>query len=412
MTLSTTMLSDLLKKYEKSKHLKSPNSSNRRVTLSKEKGELRGYQWENLKSATLFAQEAKRLEGEGLVTIHWEIQEKVLGLVVLNLDRVAEAYAFLGQRPPWQQADEAVALLRQQLEPLQSPWLKAWRDGLCGEITQSWKLPPFFKKGEDYVKNLCALFRVYDQFPKEGRTLRSFSIQALHNSKTLEQHYQEDFLKVCKDHHPELSQLLLVSQLSQKEMLLFLGITPRGELFEFSGNITLTTEGGKVSVGALGRHGIALPALGCGEILQIDFHGITEVYFLENKTNYDAFVNRRKDHQLVFYHGGFFSPSKGVFFQKVRKFIPEIPVYFWGDIDLGGFLMFGRLQEIFPSLQPYQMGAKEVLRYQAQGLRRPDSYLKKVTLALEERKFPLFAEAMVEILRFGVTMEQEVFLGE
>ncbi len=412
MDLKTSILADLLEKFEKSKHLKAPHSSQRRVTLSKEKGELKGYNWENLSSLEQFRQEVQYLEEKNLVFVEWEVKNKVISLVVLNLEQVEDSYTLLEIPPPWVLREQGLSVLREELRGISSPWMREWLDFHIQQLENTWKLPSFLKKGEDYATGLFSLLRYYDSFPESGATLRSVSVEVFQNSKTLERVYLEDFLKICREFHPELAEIQKTEGLSQKEQLLFLGITPRGELFEISGRVKLITTSGVLDVGSMGRWGLALSGFSCDSIESMDLSRIKEVFFIENKTNFEHMIQKQRKDTLFLYHGGFFSPSKGKFFQKISEHLtPEMKVYFWGDIDLGGFIMFQRLKNLIPRLVPYEMGVVEVEKYKEFGLHREESYLKKVKFALEEEKFPLFQEVLEKILEYGVTIEQEVFLG-
>ncbi len=415
MGLETSVLEDLLDKYEKSKHLKEPNTSNRRVTLSKEKGELKGYDWENLNSLERFRKEALFLEGEHLLTVDWEVKDKVISQVILNLAQVENSYKLLNRTPPWVLRQEGMDFLTKELEGITTPWILQWKDFHLEQLEKTWKLPFFLKKDENFALGLCALLRHYDRFPETGMTLRSFSVQVFQNSKTLEQVYLEEFLKLCRGFHPELMKICEVEVLSPKDQLLFLGITPRWELLELSGKIEITTALGCLDVGAMGNWGLALSGFSCQIIKKIDFTHINQVYFVENKTNYETMILNPPKDSLIIYHGGFFSPAKGQFFQAIQNSLPcsgNIQVFFWGDIDLGGFMMFQRLQAVIPTLQPYQMQAQQVIQYANYGLTRDKSYLNKVKLAFEQGKFPLFQEVLRKILEYQVTIEQEVFLHD
>ncbi len=412
MDMKTRILADLLDKYEKSKHLKAPHTSQRRVTLSKEKGELKGYNWENLSSLELFRQEVEFLEEKNLIFVEWEVKNKVISLVVLNLVQVENSYTLLEISPPWVLREQGLAMLREELKVISSPWIRKWIDFHIQQLEKTWKLPSFLKKGDDYATGLFSLLRYYDVFPESRMTLRSVSVEVFQNSKTLERVYLEGFLKICREFHPELAEVYQTEGLSPKEQLLFLGITPRGELFELSGRVKLITTSGVLDVGSMGRWGLALSGFSCDSIERMDFSGIKEVFFIENKTNYENMIQNQRESTLFLYHGGFFSPSKGRFFQTIGKHLTEeMKVYFWGDIDLGGFMMFQRLKNLIPRLLPYQMGVEEVEKYRDLGLHREENYLKKVKLALEEEKFPVFQEVLEKILEYGVTIEQEVFLG-
>ena len=85
-------------------------------------------------------------------------------------------------------------------------------------------------------------------------------------------------------------------------------------------------------------------------------------------------------------------------------------VFFWADIDLGGFQMFAQLQQLIPSLKPLRMSGIEVDKYHTNGLVRSESYLDGLKSALVHQEYPLFTDAIQEILKYGVTIEQEAFL--
>ena len=135
--------------------------------------------------------------------------------------------------------------------------------------------------------------------------------------------------------------------------------------------------------------------------------------FVENKTNYDEYLlSELEPDTLVVYHGGFLSPQKRKLLSKMRNAeLKGTPIYFWADIDLGGFQMFARLQEVFPNVQPMRMSGEDVATHCHDGLRRPEKYLKQLEQALVERTFPIFEDAIREILKHGVTIEQEIFLA-
>lgn len=135
--------------------------------------------------------------------------------------------------------------------------------------------------------------------------------------------------------------------------------------------------------------------------------------FIESKTNYDEYLNSEiQGSELVIYHGGFLGPQKRKLIQKIRDSLSTaIPVFFWADIDLGGFQMFSRLQNILPHLQPMRMSAADVRRYASLGLVRPIKYLHRLEELLNQEEYLLFHEAIREILSHGITIEQEVFLN-
>lgn len=71
MTEQGIILTRLLDKYEKSKHLLEPGSSNRRVMLRIDKKELPEYKHETASIRDAFNQAAQELEQEQLISAEW-----------------------------------------------------------------------------------------------------------------------------------------------------------------------------------------------------------------------------------------------------------------------------------------------------------------------------------------------------
>jgi len=73
--------------------------------------------------------------------------------------------------------------------------------------------------------------------------------------------------------------------------------------------------------------------------------------------------------------------------------------------------MFSHLQKLIPNLQPMRMTGKDVATYCKDGLKRSEEYLERLKQASFDQTYPLFDDAIREILHYGVTIEQETFLG-
>ena len=81
------LLSRLLDKYEKSKHLSQPGSSTRRVMLRIEKHEFPEYDYEDAQVRDEWNETVKTLESRGLIGAEWVSGRPVLSCVTLNLER-------------------------------------------------------------------------------------------------------------------------------------------------------------------------------------------------------------------------------------------------------------------------------------------------------------------------------------
>lgn len=408
--LKTTILLQLIESYERSKHLRDPGTSNRRVMLRVAKKELKGYEFESAQVRDMYNQAAVSLAEQGLITIVWSVQDKLISELILRLDAVEQSYTYLHRPHPKELAESAILQINQELSTVTTLWIQAWQSAICEWIAQHWKLPTIYKNS-DFFAGFLHLLTVYDKLQGSSVTLRGLSVQCYQNSKTLEQVYVDSFLSIARQYHPVLSQEEY-SSLGQRESLACLGVYARPELYELAGDITLQFSNGDVSFAPLLPVGGAVNSGCVANIEAIVTSNIKQVLFIENKTNYDEYLLvQNSTETLVVYHGGFISPIKGQFYRKLYNSLPpSIPIFLWSDIDLGGFRIFEQLQSIFPRLQPWGMDAKYIQQWAEHGLTHSDAYFATLQTALENQQYPLFSQQIEAILHHHVTIEQEVFL--
>ena len=253
---------------------------------------------------------------------------------------------------------------------------------------------------------------VYDALHGETITMRAFSSRCYQDSKFFERVVRDRFLREARQYNPALSEVCEQGELGIREQLAFMGIYARPELYELSGPCVVETAAGTIDFAAATSCGLALPSTLVDHITALDLNKVDAVTFIENKTNYDEYItSERRASELAVYHGGFLSPQKRKLFAKIATGLPkDVNVSFWADIDLGGFRMFERLQQIFPGLEPMRMSAEDVEAHRANGLKRDMVYLSKLRAALDAGEFPLFQEVGEAILKYGVSIEQEAFL--
>lgn len=408
----TIIIARLLRKYERSKHLTQPGSSNRRVMLNIAKKELPEYDYQNADMRDSFNQEARSLAQQGLVSLEWLTGRPVLSAIILRLDAVDRCYEIIGQTPPQKLAESVAAMVETRMIGVSTPWIRSWGADICGAARKSFRVPHYCKDDLDFLSGLLDALCAYDELRGETTTMRAFSSRCYQDSKRFERIFREEFLHIATQYHQELLETCQQQELGVRDKLAFLGIYARPELYEFSGNCAICTKAGTVDVSPLYPLGLALPSTLVAQIQQFRLSQIQRVILIENKTNYDEYlVSEMQPDELVVYHGGFLSPQKRAFLKRIAQSLsPEIKVLFWADIDLGGFEMFFHLQEIFPSVVPMRMGAEEVRDYVSMGLARTDEYLDRLSDCLSEDQYAIFRDAIREILTYRVTIEQEVFL--
>lgn len=408
------LLSHLLDKYENSKHLTRPGTSSRRVMLRIEKHEFPEYAYEDAQIRDTWNDVVNDLERRGLISAQWVYGRPVLSNVILNLEHLSECYRLTGRTHPKELAQTVMERMTARLSGVTTDWILAWRDDICHQAKEAFRVPSYCKKDLAPLDQLLTAFVVYDSLAGESITMRAFSGKCYQNTKTFEREVRDTFLRIASTYCAGLIEACEQSEMGEREQLAYLGIYARPELYELAGNCVIQTEQGEISVAAAAPYGLALPSPGVDAIQSFDMNAIQKLIFIENKTNYDEFVlSELRPRELVVYHGGFLSPQKRKFFKKMAAALQnQTETVFWADIDLGGFQMFERLKAIFPTLTPMRMSAKDVTAHHGTGLVRSEQYLKTVQTALACNQYPLFRMAMEKILEYGVTIEQEVFLTE
>ena len=412
MTEQRMILNRLLDKYENSRQLSEPGASTRRVMLRVEKKELPGYLYEDAAIRDSYNEAALELEKKHLVQLEWVKGRPVLSAVVLCLDRIVPCYAAAERVHPRVRAKQVTDAVRTGLDGTAVPWIAAWRDDVCKSADEEMKVPAFCKKDTAILRDLLCAFREYAAL-SDSITMRAFSGRCFSDTKYFERNVRDLFLTIARKYDTELALACDENKLREREQLAYLGIYARPELYELAGNCTIRTNQGSICIGAA-PYGLALPSTLVDCIAEIDLTAIRCITFIENKTNYDAYVmSEKQPEELAVYHGGFLSPQKKRLVTLIAHAASETTkIRFWADIDIGGFRMFRHLQELIPSLTPMRMSGEFVDSFHEHGLARSEAYLSSLRIDMENGKYPLFRDAIERILNYGVTIEQETFLNE
>ena len=158
------IINRLLDKYESSKHLYEPGTSNRRVMLRTDprKKEFPEYEYENANIRDAFNEAAKELEQQNLIAIQWLKGRPVLECVILNVDAVLECYKVVGRTHPKDLALKVAALVHEKLEYATADWIVAWRDDICVKAGEEFKVPTYCKKDLSTLETLLVALRAFD----------------------------------------------------------------------------------------------------------------------------------------------------------------------------------------------------------------------------------------------------------
>lgn len=415
MNYKKLILERLLEKYEKSRTFLGSDSP-RRILIGMRPDEFPEYNVENTYVREAWNSVIMELSDQGIVDYSWLKYEKgnIIEKVWLNLSGIENAYAVAGKKPKRQILNTLLArideILPKFLGKPETRWIRQFLDDTRQVITNKASTAGFLPPDEEHAMAVLRALEVLVTSEDQQWLERVFSLRCFRDSKYFEKKVRSRFISILKKYmldgeYPD--------EVTDEEILAQAGILKSPELIEFKGNIT----------GRIGNSRIDFSAFAYGAVinsdtvkdLTIDGTGnVRKVLFIENKANFIQFIAQNNDEELmVVYHGGFYSPIKGVFFRKLYEasFNHGIEFYHWSDMDLGGFMLFNRLKtNIIPTLKPYMMDTTAFLSKTEYGQPIDSRYACKLEKLLKDERFQEFWELIALMLEKRLKVEQEAFL--
>ena len=460
MDYEAEILGALLNKFEKSKAFET-GTFTRKITVKPAENASLSKRLDDPDEKRLFLSVLSELKKNGLADFSWEKYEE--GNLVKQIWLIPEERAVAGCRERLGRADPG--LLAGKLEAMLLDSIAGLRRDGYGE-TGSSALSDYLERtadalretkrirapfsadmqlNEDLLKALLFMEKnrgeqlervmstaLYGDSKRFEKAVRQKAVQVLRTLKKEEAGEEDDFSKAGEGGFP----------LSEGELLLQeKGIVRWPEVMEFCGRIRvcLAESPGAVADYSAERYGAYINSETVRRAASVRpaFPGaVRRVLWIENKANYVWYIaNERKDDELVLYHGGFYSPVKGLWFRKVREGLltaadapggsaavegpaepggpAALPEFLhWSDIDLGGFRIFHRLKkELVPELKPFRMDLETLEKYRAETMRiENSSYLDALRGLLEDPEYSPFRDVIALMLGEGIRLEQEVLI--
>lgn len=404
MNYRDRILNALIDKYENSKHYSDGTSFTKRVIIY----------CRDLIDVTdhdrnaQFLSDAAELKAKNFIDCDWVRKDLVINRIWLILDNVNSVYAYLGRKSRNDTVNEVLEETESLSKSIGTDWISEYLVSQSDNIREKNKLTGIWKSDINLIRDILAALREIDRLDGKTVSMRTFSIDLYSDSKYFERNVKKHIADIARKYEPDLRE---AEELSEREILRQLGIVMMSEIFEFCGNLTIRFKGGTVDFSPI-KSGSCISGDCVEEIRSAEITGVSRIIFIENKTNYSEYCLRsRKPDELVIFHGGFYSPQRGDFFKIIHNAAAGIPIYFWADIDYGGFKMFVRLKNnIIPELQPMNMSAAAHKNHSHRLLERSDEYIEKLLALCDDENYSMFNEVIRVIADSHGTVEQECFL--
>lgn len=401
MDYETLILDKLLDKYEG----RVP-TSNRKVRIVLDKNEVTV---PNIESSEYieFRETMLCLKSKDFIDVDWVRKDYIIKSVWLNLDNVDTVYHYLERQTRNSKVVAILNTIETVLQKITTGWIRAYLESEQDSVLSKGKITGIWCKEKTVIADFLSALEGIDKLNGNAVSMRVFSIQTYGDSKKFQREIKQLIIPVIKRYEPNLAD---VEEISEREVLAQVGIVMMPEIFEFCGNIKIVFSDGEVDFSPI-VNGSCISSECVSDICNVEIFNTDRIVFIENKTNYSEYcLNSRSERELVVYHGGFYSPQRGEFFRKLCA-ETDIPVYFWGDIDYGGFKMYMRLKNnIINKLRPFNMDLTSYNRYKSNGLSRNDEYIVKLNILKSDEDYYEFFDVIDAIIAEKTTVEQEAFL--
>lgn len=381
--------------------------SNRRVLVKCDKKEINIPDIES-DEYDVFKNDMLSLKSKNYIDFDWVQKDYLIEKIWLNIDNVSEAYQYLEREDKNSKINSVISLIDNALAAAEHCWVHDYFEQVRDSIIKNSKLTGIWngknKLLNDFLEALINISRLRGKFV----SMRAFSVNVYGDSKCFEREIKQYIIPVIKNYEPDLAD---TEDISDREVLAQVGIIMMPEIFEFCGNVKILFDSGTVDFSPI-KKGACISSECVSDICSIDIFDTDRILFIENKTNYSEYcLNNKNDRELAVYHGGFYSPQRGEFFAKLCSEI-NIPVYFWGDIDYGGFKMFVRLKNnIVRNLQPFNMDITSYNLHKENGLKKGDDYILKLKKLQKDPDYMIFYDVISAIANKKITVEQESFIS-
>lgn len=411
MEYKKLVLDRLLDRYEKSKYFNNENSR-RRIMLKMTRGDMPEYDIEKPLVRETFNSVIKDLADNGLVGFEWARYEEgnIIEKVWLNVSRVEDCYAEIGRKAKRAVLDSLLERITDLKGKTEDSWILSFladAEKAIKEKSSTAGLLPVDEEQAMAVLKALDYLRTLDG----GQCLeRVFSLRCFNDSKYFEKKVKKRLAGIIRRYYLNHD---LPEEISDDDILAQVGILQSPEQVDFKGGIVCKLGGKEIDFSPF-IYGVSLNADTVRNLTITGMGSVRKILFIENKANYIHMLNENSDETLmIVFHSGFYSPVKGVFFKKLYEAAHPYGIEFfhWGDIDLGGFMIFRRLKSsIIPSLKPYLMDREAFERRIKYGKKFDSKYAEKLKMLLENENYSEFKEVIRLMLEKNMKLEQEAFL--
>ena len=385
---------EIIRHYQNSQNAKTGHSSWKTLLIRNSKNKI----LIDLDQKDLLIQECIRLEKKGYLKIIWLDRNNIIDKVQYHTDFMSYYYDHGSVKDNSLHNQECLKLIDESISLVKQDWIKLALEQLYRTQKNSVKIDKY-----KVTNILVALIKIDDMIKtKKDMAMRVFSKECYNDSKIFEKEVKSTIVSYIKKYY-----LDDYTAFDESQILNSVGINKGTLELIFKGAIIIELQDKKIDL-SLFEDGIPILNRTLKKITKVIMNNsIKRVISIENKTN---FLETTYDESTLYiYTHGFPSHLELIFINRILKDNPDVKMYHFSDIDLGGFKIFEYFQRNLDcNLQPEQMGIEQLIKYHDYCEPIDDNYIKK----LRKLDIPIFKDVIEYMVKNKVRLEQEALLIE
>lgn len=411
------ILEFLLDTYERSKSFSQDTQYSNRILMTFHGQGVNAYKKYNIEDSDtrIYNNNACiKLKKANIIDFEWlrGSENHILHRAWLNRSSIKNAYSYIGRTPKSEYIAQIIELIDKSIkECCKNNWaydcLLDWKENIKTKRKVGSFLPNDISEIKDYLNIICAVSNL------DGAEIleRVFSKKVLGDSKKFEKMYKRRLVSLLKN---KIGGDLDADNASQSQILGIVGIVKYPEKISFCGNLSLISSDKEIINFSLMVNGAYINAK---DVDMFNFRlgkEIEKIITIENLANYYDYIStQKKENELVIFHGGYYSPSKGRFFKKIASTADtDITFLHWGDIDFGGFSILKRLRnEINPQYKAMLMGKEDLTKFKYSTQIFSESYGNKLKNLLHNDALKDCYDCIEYMIENKVKLEQEAMIA-
>lgn len=393
------IVNKLLDSYESSTLFTGTNKVAVHIAFSFNKSTLPAYFDESSLAYEEIHASMRELEQQGLVNIEWKKGKEghIISKVVLCTEALEGAYAYVSRVPKADLIRQNRELLSEMRKRYETPVYQALISYLDDRLANAQPVKEFIdlanlSETEMLLTGIAGIER-----NKKVCYIREFSIEHFHDSKMFESMSG----KIAKVMH------MFAAECKEKELneiLAEYGIYHTPNYVYFKGNLSFGIGDYVYRIGEL-HQGIGISG---EDIERICFQDVTQIQKVITIENLTTFFRWEEPESLMVYLGGYHNSVRRRLLDQIYCRLPNAGYYHFGDIDVGGFLIYEDLcHKTGIPFKRYKMDLEHLMQYEKYGRTLTENDRIRIEKILKEKPDVEYADVLRYMLEKNIKLEQE-----